>query len=73
MIYWAPIQKEQVEFEDLLRTAYLPNEELWRRIAFVANGSLLDYFEGSTDACSERMLRYFIQELNSLYTLLLMK
>lgn len=44
-----------------LRIAYLPEEGPCRRTMFVAGRSPLDYFEGSTDVCSERMLRNFVQ------------
>lgn len=44
-----------------LRTACLPKEGSCRRTMFVASGFSLDYFEGRTDGCSERMLKYFVQ------------
>lgn len=59
-MYWAPAEKEQVGFKAPFRTAYLPKEEPCRIAALVASGSPLDCFEGSTDACSESMMRYFV-------------
>lgn len=61
LVCWAPAQKEQVGLEASLRAACLPREGPCRRTMFVAGGFSLHYFEGSTDACSERMLGNFVQ------------